>query len=442
MSKRTWTSSRITAPSPAVTAGVRSIPTPGSLRWILVAALAFFQTDALAGVREQAKQMHDRLTGVLPSEAVLLDMASDLEAGDYVSAARTAMDGLDHDPLTIDTEGNRAFYSVTLKNWVTPWTNRNQDTFAALNDYTATVIGTVRDELDYRRILYDDILYTAKSGQVSSSYSNSSNAHYEELETEGLPLASALVDAPLRQSDVTGLPAAATAGVMTTRAAAKSFFLAGTNRAMFRFTLLNHLCLDLEQVKDTSRSPDRIRQDVSRSPGGDSRIFNNNCLGCHSGMDPLVQAYAYYDYAFDVDNDPEGINGSISYNDTGDIDPSTGTRVKAKYHINSANFAYGYITPDDHWDNYWRAGLNAALGWDSGLAGSGDGAKSMGQELAHSEAFAQCQVEKVFRAVCLRQPGDADDRNYVTATTTSFRGAYNYNLKRVFAETANYCKGS
>ena len=65
---------------------------------------------------------------------------------------------------------------------------------------------------------------------------------------------------------------------------------------MFRFTLINHLCRDMEQVHDTSRPPDRIRQDVSRSPGGDSRIFLNNCIGCHSGMDPMAQAFAYYDF--------------------------------------------------------------------------------------------------------------------------------------------------
>ena len=65
---------------------------------------------------------------------------------------------------------------------------------------------------------------------------------------------------------------------------------------MFRFTLLNHLCMDLEQVHDTSITPDHIRQDVSRSPGGDSRVFLNNCIGCHAGMDPLAQAYAYYNY--------------------------------------------------------------------------------------------------------------------------------------------------
>ena len=98
------------------------------------------------------------------------------------------------------------------------------------------------------------------------------------------------------QTAVYGTPAAATAGAITTRAAAEAFFIAGTNRAMFRFTLMNHMCMDMEQVHDTSIAPDRIRQDVSRSPGGDSRVFLNNCIGCHAGMDPLAQAFAYYNF--------------------------------------------------------------------------------------------------------------------------------------------------
>ena len=39
---------------------------------------------------------------------------------------------------------------------------------------------------------------------------------------------------------------------------------------MWRFTAMNYLCRDMEALKDTSRPTDRIRQDVNRSPGGDS----------------------------------------------------------------------------------------------------------------------------------------------------------------------------
>src|SRR5690606_4661611 len=102
------------------------------------------------------------------------------------------------------------------------------------------------------------------------------------------------------------------------------------------------------------------------------------------------QAFAYYDF------DPA--SGSIEY---------TEGAVQPKYFNNAETFADGFVTPDDSWANYWREGRNALIGWSPFLPGSGDGAKSLGMELAATEAFAQCQVEKVFRTVCLRDPVDA-----------------------------------
>ncbi len=369
-----------------------------------------FAVPALAGdlERRQAKRMHDRLAGIPPSETVLDAMETEIISGDAISAAMMAMN-------------DSAFYNVTLRTFATPWTNREQTVFAPLNDYTATVIGMIRDDVPFNTLLSADLVYTGAPSLPIPVYSMTDNAHYVALEDQGIDLKDNLV--PVMQSAVTSLPAAATAGVMTTRAGAEAFFVAGTNRAMFRFTLLNHLCNDLEQVKDTSRSPDRIRQDVSRSPGGDSRIYLNSCVGCHNGMDPMAQAFAYYNF-------DEG---------TGGIEYTPGV-VQPKYTINANTFKYGFITPDDSWDNYWRAGQNASLGWDPGLPGSGNGAKSLGVELASSDAFARCQVEKVFRTVCLRDPGNSADRNEVVTITDNFR-AGNYNMKTVFAETAVYCKG-
>ena len=36
---------------------------------------------------------------------------------------------------------NANFYNVTIKNFATPWTNREGDVFVPLNDYVATVVG-------------------------------------------------------------------------------------------------------------------------------------------------------------------------------------------------------------------------------------------------------------------------------------------------------------
>jgi hypothetical protein len=361
--------------------------------------------------RAQAKRIHDRIAGVPPSASVLSLMEQDIlnNGGSGVQAAQRAL----ADP---------SFYNVTLKNFATPWTNREQTVFAPLNDYVATFIGMVRDDdtIPFSTALSDDILYTVSGGGLPAP-SASNNDHYEQAEIQGVDLKARLVRT--NQSSVLGIPASATAGLMTTRASSQAFFIDGTNRAMFRFTMLNHLCRDMEQLQDTTRPPDRIRQGVSRSPGGDSRIFLNNCIGCHSGMDPLAQAFAYYDF-------DETVNRLVY----------TPNVPNAKYFINADNFRPGFVTPDDSWENRWRAGQNSLLGWSSGLPGRGAGAKSLGEELAASDAFAQCQVEKVFKAVCFRAPADTADRNKVTAIKNSFKSGYR--LKQVFAETADYCKGS
>ena len=377
---------------------------------IVIGILFIFSTSLFADAleRRQAKRLHDRLAGIPPEETVLDDMEAHLMAGNAIDAAMIAIE-------------HEAFYNVTLKNFAAPWTNREQNVFTPLNDYTATVIGMVRDEVPFNRLLSADLVYVGDTGLGLPAYSMSNNRHYESIEAQGIDLKTSLV--AVAQSSVTDLPADATAGIMTSRAAAEAFFIAGTNRAMFRFTMLNHLCNDLEQVKDSSRSPDRIRQDVSRSPGGDSRLFLNSCIGCHSGMDPLAQAFAYYNF--------DETSQRLQY---------TPGIVQPKYFINADTFKYGYVTSDDRWDNYLRNGQNALIGWDGGLPGTGYGAKSMGEELANSEAFARCQVKKAFETVCLREPGNAADRIQIDTTTANFK-ADNYNMKTAYAEDAVYCMG-
>jgi hypothetical protein len=378
-----------------------------------VAMFVFGASVTLAGPREQAERIHNRLAGVPPSQAVLDQMTQDIAndpTGGPVQAAKIAMQ-------------NPHFYTVTLKNFAAPWTNRDRSAFVPLNDYTTLVIGMVKDNVPFNQILSADILYVDPN--VSPPPSAANNLHYEALEQRMLAPdfdpQTELVKTT--QSSVYPLPASATAGAITTRAAAQAYFVAGTNRAMFRFTLINHLCMDMEQVHDITIVPDRIRQDVSRSPGGDSRVFLNNCIGCHAGMDPMAQAFAYYNY-----NDA---TGSIEY---------TPGAVQPKYFHNETTFPDGYHTPDDSWVNYWRKGQNAVIGWDPNLPGSGQGAKSLGKELAATDAFAQCQVKKVFKAVCLRAPGDAADRGQVAAMAGEFKSTYD--LRQVFAESAGYCDGN
>lgn len=374
------------------------------------AGIALVASITFANERDQAYRMYSRLAATPPTTDMLDTLESLVSGGQLEQAAR----------LATEQDG---FYNVTLKNMITPWTNEAGDVFAPLNDYTATVIGIVRDDADFRQVLHGDILYVSDApGLPAPSASN--NDHYVQLEQRHLSLRDTLQ--ATSQSAVYGLQSPATAGVMTTRAAAKAFFVAGTNRAMLRFTLMHHLCNDLEQLKDLTRPADRIRQDVSRSPGGDSRIFLNSCIGCHNGMDPLAQAFAYYNWS--------GEEGT----EAGELVYTPGV-VQAKYLINANNFPHGFVTEDDRWDNYWREGPNANLGWGAG-SGSGNGAKSMGQELANSRAFASCQAQKVFRTVCLRTPHSPADVSQVDTMTDSFT-SNNYQLRELFIDAAVYCRG-
>jgi hypothetical protein len=371
-------------------------------------------TPAYAGPTEQAERIYERLAGVEPSPQVLASMVQAItnqpgQAG-LVAAAVIATD-----KSTAPT-----FYNVTLKNMVIPWTNRNQTVFAPLNDYAATVIGMVRDNVPFNTVLSGDILYTVNSPGLPA-VSPANNNHYATAEANGVDLSSTLV--PTSQSAAYGIPTAATAGVITTAAGAGAYFINGTNRAMFRFTMINYMCNDMQTLMDTSRPTDRIRQDVARTPGGDSRIFLNNCVGCHSGMDPNAQAFAYYN--FDV------TSNQLQY---------TPGVTQPKYHINTLNFPQGYVTPDDSWSNRWRAGPNAVFGWNPNYPGSGNGAKTWGQEIAGSQQFAACKVQQVFQTVCFRPPTTAQDIATAATITAGFQSSYN--LKSVFQQVAAACPGT
>jgi hypothetical protein len=375
---------------------------------LLVAA----SLPALAGPREQAKRLHDRLVGIPPDAATLDAMVALVSTGQPLAAADLAM----QDPT---------FYRSALKNFVTPWTNVERTVFAPLNDYSATVIGMIRDDVPFDEVLSADLVYVGAPGVVPSAYSHTDNQHYEQLENDRVDLSDPNLFEGRPQSTLPGsqLTSSDAAGVLTTRASGEAFFRAGTNRRMWRFTGLNFLCRDMEELKDVSRPADRIRQDVSRSPGGDSQLFHQQCVGCHSGMDPMAQAFAYFEW-----------------DDTAQRVVHTPGFVQPKYLINSNTFPGGYITVDNRWDNFWRQGPNAALGWRAAQPG-GYGPQGLGREVAASRAFSLCQVQQLFEHVCFRPPQTPADAAEITRIADVFE-AEAYSMKRVFAEVAVSCMGN
>ena len=136
---------------------------------------------AHAGPNEQAKRIYERIAGGPPSAAELSTMVGVITAGCGASGCAPGSPVLAQAAATATAA--RGFYNVTLKNLVMPWTNRDQTVFAPLNDYTATVIGMVRDDVDFNTALSADILYTVKTSGLPAP-STANNDHYANAEAQ------------------------------------------------------------------------------------------------------------------------------------------------------------------------------------------------------------------------------------------------------------------
>jgi hypothetical protein len=354
---------------------------------------------------QQALLLYTRITGVPPTGQNLTTVQN-ATAASLPAIATLALQ-------------QPQFYNVTLRNIFAAESNRDNSVFVPLNDYIVTAIGMVHDDVPYNTALSADVLYTLKG--VTPAASAADNKHYQAADTSVLDISANLVKT--QQSATYGYPSAAVAGLITTRAGAIQHFDAGTNRRGYNLNIINQTCHQMEQIMDTSLPSDRIRQDVAASPGGDSRVRLQSCVGCHSHMDPMASAFAYYDF--------DETKGSMVY---------TAGTVNPKYFINATNNPYGYVTTDDSWESRIRLGGADAniFQFSSSLPGKGNGAASFGTEIAGSMAFASCQVTKAFKAVCLRAPASSKDGSQIADLTGKFI-ANGYKLKQVFADAALYC---
>lgn len=347
-----------------------------------------------------ARKIYDRIAGVPPTKATLDSMAQLIERGAVKEAAVLAT-------------AAPQFYNINLKHWFGSWTNKEQNSDVPLNDMTATLIGLVKDSENFGLALYGDSIYTGTASTTIPAYSSLNNDHYAALENTRVDLSRALV----KQSAATLTGLGESAGIVATRAFGEAYFSAGTNRRALRFVFANFLCRDIEQLHDTTIPDFRIRQDVERSPGGDSLVFRNKCAGCHAGMDGLAGAFAYYDFK----------DGKTVY---------TPNVVQSKYFNNKENFLDGFKTQTDEWVNLWVRGTNASIGWSG--PENGQGAKSLGELVADSDGFPTCMSKRVYQKVCLSAIDEKKNSSLLEELKTSFVSS-GYNLKDLFAETASRC---
>lgn len=490
---------------------------------LALGCLAMFGApDATAqeSARDLAHRLHQRLTGIAPPPGVLGQLEDLVSQGNMEEAARLVIDR-NRNPL-----GARYFLSLTVKQWAAPMTNKTYKVDVPLNDYSAMVIGMTRDNIDFRRVLFDDIYYTAAdqnmwvqtTGPLSIGFvrpwSRTNNFHYIDFERKnldlgdpnvfvrrsqissiptqflvinpetGMPTLSATPPAapPMGQNpdlrvtpvpDGLGIGAAGVAGAFSTRTFAESFYNMGTNRAAWKGTVETYFCRDLESLMDTNLPDYRVRKDVARNPGGDTKLFRNYCVGCHAGNDAINAAFVYYNFrqvTDGVNNNTMGtgqmIGPGIAYRSFPNANTDADCIVNANQDINQfiitggqfpckivdpkrVNFSDGWTfqnnaaAQNDSWVNLYTAGPNARLGWPAqGVDGqnplSGTGAAALGRVLAATDAFKGCMAERTFKKLCLREPKDSAERDLVQTAANHFASS-GYSLRELFVKLAPAC---
>ncbi len=397
-----------------------------------VLGLATVSTSALSNERDQAKTLYSSLTGGTANKDTADKYEGYMRDKKYREAAKEII------------EANEGFYNVTLKNFFTPMTNEDGTQFAPLNDMTALLIGATRDDIDFFRVFWDNIMYQFDGTLTGANrdkyyledldvtvpkYNRTKNEMYEAAENGLVPLGNKKYFKQTQQNTYTTLDPAAIAGMFSTRGFAAAYYPDGTNRAAFAYFAQNFLCKDMAELSDTSIPDFRVRRDVDRSPGGSSDTYKTYCVGCHAGQDALGGAFAYYDY----------VDGRMVY---GAHDVVIDGRAEVvgpvAPKINANNmFPDGKITTSDSWINLWTTGQNEYIGW--GSQQNGNGAKELGKMLAETKQVRTCLSQKVFETVCHRSPTSDMDKSIIQSMAKQFDK--DRNMKNVFINAAVACMG-
>lgn len=385
----------------------------------------------------KAQEIHQRITSNKTpiTNPVLAEMEKLINAGDSVGAAALA---------TTDP----SFYNITVRDFAAKMSNRDETINTPLNDFTATIVGAVRDNLSAQKLLTDDIVYIADATKaaVPSDLQDDilrSNNHYEALGKGRFDLSKVLVRTTQKLFNGQVVVANPTpAGLLTTRQWMAAHGIAGTNRRLVEFSLRQFLCTPLEKAADSSGPDDVIGRDIDRYPGGIHSKYTTTCRACHTIMDGMRPAFANFTFS----------NGFVKHSfvvpaldNNQDEDTSMGMKQNPRYialklNHNETVFPEGRITTNDSWVNNANRGINAThFGW---TRTSGKGIKEFGQLLAESKAFPRCMAERVFRSVCKREVASSD-QPMITQVASEFANTRNYNLKFLFQKivTTPECLG-
>lgn len=395
--------------------------------------------------RTKAQDIFQRLTGVKTPiyDPVLSAMELKLNANDPIGAADIAA-------------SDARFLNITVRDFASKMSNRAETIDVPLNDFTATVIGAVRDGLNAQRLLWDDITYVADPTKVAVPSNPAadilrSNNHYEALDIQRANLANVLKMSTQKIFDgKTAVPMPTPAGLLTSRAWMAAHAIAGTNRRLVEYSLREFLCTPLEKAADSTGPDSVVARDIDRFPGGSHTKFTVSCRACHTIMDGFRPAFAYFtfnsNYTMHAFTSPTVTTQGAE--DTGlgmfkSREPGA-TYVHDKLNHNETVFPGGRITVDDNWVNDAVNGAN--LPYFNWTRVKGKGITEYGKMISESQQFPLCMATRVFTQVCKR-PTIATDNAMLKLAAEEFSDKAavkrNYNLKYLFEKivTSKECLG-
>ncbi len=412
---------------------------------------------------KKAKKLFELLNGVATPifNPRLSEMATMIDEGRMMDAAGHAIEddnGPDFTNPADTTYYSPSFYNITVRDFAAPMSTREESVNTELNDFIATVIGTVRDNRNAKELVSGNYFYKADPNKaaVPSNMERDilrSNSHYSALASGGFNLARVLV--PETQKLFNGTEVVEnpdTAGLITTRTFMGAHAIAGTNRRLVEYSFREFMCLPIEKWAYAQDSDSYIGRDIDRTPGGSHTKFTQSCRSCHARMDPLRGAFAYYTFSggftkntlvvphltnFNMmEDDSMGALIGLRANDPGASRlPATNyvNYVVKKMNHNDHVFPGGHVMSDNSFRN--AATDTEALkyfGWRSPLTGKG--VHDFGLMLAQSEGFSRCMTKRVFKTLCKRDPAASED-TLIRSTATEFEGQ-GYQLKFLFKKIA------
>lgn len=322
---------------------------------VLVISFLFLSLSAFGAPSEAdlllAKKLYERMTGVkVPvKKAELQAVAEQIALGNTAEAAKLVANSSD-------------FLNVQIKNLALRLSNKDESVKVPFNDFSALIMGVVRDNKDFRDVLTGNYFYelsgVANANDKRTRHFNQNN--YSTAEGTYIDISKALVfkspqelvtvayDTLKSQNDltydiVTTKPAKDAAGVLSTRTFAERNLGGGSNRRAVEFSLKQFLCVSMAEAADSNASDQFVGRDVERFPAGDHNKYLTSCKSCHAVMDGMRGAFAKSDFGNYTNGGGTGLYSQVH----GDFFISEGIAASyTKYQTEVLNPAVATLIPD------------------------------------------------------------------------------------------------